>query len=99
MTNLSTRDNNRRQSFQKYEIFRLFLKSLIRDANVPKHIRFQSVLKLNRLPRKSSKVRIQNRCILTGRGRGNLSQWKLSRITFRELASQGLLSGVRKASW
>jgi small subunit ribosomal protein S14 len=99
MTNLKTRDNVRRQSFQKYEILRLFLKSLLRDARVPKHIRFQSVLRLNKLPRRSSKVRITNRCIVTGRGRGNLSQWKLSRITFRELASQGLLAGVRKASW
>ncbi len=99
MTNLIFRDKSRRKSVQKYEIQRMLYASMIRDFSLPKHTRFQSVLKLNKLPRSSSKVRIQNPCILTGRNKGTLRQWKLSRITFRELASAGLLSGVRKSSW
>lgn len=99
MANLIQRDQNRRLLYKKYELKRNLFKSLICDMSLPKEIRFQSVLKLNKLPRSSSKVRIHNRCILTGRSKGNLRQWKISRITFRELASRGLLAGVRKSSW
>lgn len=54
---------------------------------------------LDGLPRNSSKVRVRNRCTLTGRPRGYIRQFGLSRITFREMASQGLIPGVKKASW
>jgi small subunit ribosomal protein S14 len=54
---------------------------------------------LSLLPRNSSKVRLHNRCLLTGRPRGYIRQFGISRITFREMASQGLIPGVKKASW
>ena len=54
---------------------------------------------LSRLPRNSSPVRLHNRCNLTGRPRGYIRQFGISRIVFRELASKGLIPGVRKASW
>jgi small subunit ribosomal protein S14 len=54
---------------------------------------------LSLLPRNSSKIRLHNRCLLTGRPRGFMRQFGISRITFREMASQGLIPGVKKASW
>ena len=51
------------------------------------------------LPRNSSPVRLRNRCGLTGRPRGYMRQFGISRIQFREMASQGLIPGVKKASW
>lgn len=54
---------------------------------------------LQKLPRNSSPSRLHNRCKVTGRPRGYMRQFGISRITFREMASQGLIPGVRKASW
>lgn len=54
---------------------------------------------LHSLPRNSSKVRLHNRCSLTGRPKGYMRQFGISRIVFREMASSGLIPGVRKASW
>ncbi|HSO78225.1 MAG TPA: 30S ribosomal protein S14 [Bacteroidales bacterium] len=54
---------------------------------------------LSLLPRNSSSIRLRNRCKLTGRPRGYMRQFGISRITFREMASKGLIPGVRKASW
>ncbi|MDR3547807.1 MAG: 30S ribosomal protein S14 [Candidatus Pacebacteria bacterium] len=54
---------------------------------------------LQKLPRNSSPVRVKNRCAVTGRGRGYLRAFGLSRIQFRELAREGKVPGVKKASW
>ena len=54
---------------------------------------------LQKLPRDSSKVRLHNRCKLTGRPKGYMRTFGISRVTFREMANQGLIPGVRKASW
>ena len=54
---------------------------------------------LQKLPRNSSKVRIHNRCKLTGRPKGYMRQFGISRINFREMALKGLIPGVKKASW
>lgn len=54
---------------------------------------------LQKLPKNSSPVRIKNRCSITGRGRGYMRPFGLSRIQFRELALQGKIPGVKKASW
>jgi len=54
---------------------------------------------LSRLPRNSNPIRQRNRCKLTGRTRGYMRQFGISRITFREMASSGLIPGVKKASW
>jgi ribosomal protein S14 len=61
--------------------------------------RFQAQLSLGKLPRNSSKNRIRNRCLLSGRGRGVLRKFCLSRIWFRKLALECKLPGVIKASW
>lgn len=54
---------------------------------------------LSRLPRNSNPNRLHNRCKLTGRPKGYMRQFGLSRITFREMASSGLIPGIKKASW
>lgn len=54
---------------------------------------------LSLLPRNSSKVRLHNRCLITGRPKGYIRQFGISRIQFREMASHGLIPGVKKASW
>lgn len=54
---------------------------------------------LSRLPRNSNPIRLHNRCQLTGRPKGYMRQFGISRITFREMASQGLIPGIKKASW
>ncbi len=54
---------------------------------------------LQKLPRNSSATRLRNRCSISGRPRGYIRQFGISRITFREMASQGLIPGVKKASW
>ena len=54
---------------------------------------------LDKLPKNASPVRMHNRCKLTGRPRGYMRQFGISRVTFREMANQGLIPGVKKASW
>ena len=54
---------------------------------------------LQKLPRNSNPIRLHNRCKLTGRPKGYMRQFGLSRICFREMANQGLIPGVKKASW
>lgn len=54
---------------------------------------------LQKLPKNASPVRLHNRCKITGRPRGYMRQFGLSRVTFREMANKGLIPGVKKASW
>lgn len=54
---------------------------------------------LDKLPKNASPVRLHNRCKLTGRPRGYMRQFGISRVTFREMANQGLIPGVKKTSW
>ena len=54
---------------------------------------------LDKLPKNALKVRLKNRCLLTGRGRGYMRKFGVSRLMFRELASEGKIPGVKKASW
>ena len=99
MKNIQRRDQKRRSLFLKNEYKRMQYKSIIKNFDIPGETKDGCVSKLNKIPRNSSKVRIKNRCILTGRGRAVYSFCRLSRIRFRELASQGLLLGVSKCSW
>ena len=77
-----------------------------KEATVAKYAAKRAALKaagdyagLDKLPKNASPVRLHNRCKLTGRPRGYMRQFGLSRVTFREMANQGLIPGVRKASW
>jgi small subunit ribosomal protein S14 len=56
-------------------------------------------ISLQLLPKNSNPVRLHNRCMLTGRPKGYMRQFGVSRIVFREMASKGLIPGIKKASW
>lgn len=99
MVNQTRRDAIRRELCRKQELIRTQQLSIIRDLSLSPKTRFSSIQKLNLLGRNGSKTRLRNRCIATGRGRGVYRFCKLSRISFRELASKGLLMGVIKSSW
>ena len=71
----------------------------INDTTLSFEERQQYRLKLEKLPKNSSRIRVRNRCNVTGRPRGVYRKFGLSRITFRELALKGLIPGVSKASW
>ena len=89
----------RRKLVEKYSKKRKALKDVIMNKTVSLEEKFVAQIKLAKLPRNSSKVRIRNRCELTGRPRGYYRRFNMSRITLRELASFGLLPGVKKSSW
>jgi small subunit ribosomal protein S14 len=100
MSNQVIRDKKRRFQAAKLELKRLQFKALCQDRrSLPADLRYEYFLKLSRLPRNTSKTRIRNRCIITGRPRSVYKLFRISRIVFRELASQGLILGVKKASW
>ncbi len=75
-----------------------FKKKVI-DPNLSEEEREEARDALSKLSPNGSPVRVRNRCQLTGRCRGFLRKFKLSRLCFREMASQGLIPGVTKASW
>ncbi|TVQ35259.1 MAG: 30S ribosomal protein S14 [Geminicoccaceae bacterium] len=78
---------------------RAALKAIIRDKSMDSEERFDAVLKLAKLPRNGAKIRIRNRCVVSGRPRAYYRKFGLSRIALRELASQGQVPGVLKSSW
>ena len=84
---------------KQYASKRDALKAIANDQNLPLEERFAARLKLAELPRNSSKVRIRNRCLLTGRPRAYYRKLKMSRIALRELSNAGQIPGMVKASW
>ena len=78
---------------------RAALKAIVMDRSLPVEDRFNATLKLAQLPRNGAEVRVRLRCELTGRSRGNYRKFKLCRVALRELASQGQIPGMVKASW
>jgi small subunit ribosomal protein S14 len=91
------RDVRRRKLFFKYELDRIFLKSVYCNCLIEGAIRERARLALMRLPKNSSRVRLRNRCTVTYRSGGIVSYFKISRMVFRELASRGFLYGIRKS--
>ena len=83
----------------KQRELRQSLRKAARNLNLSEEERFDAQLKLQRLPKFGSDVQVRNRCELTGRSRGFLRNFKLSRIAFRELALRGMIPGVTKSSW
>jgi ribosomal protein S14 len=99
MENRNLKDAKRREAFYHVEQKRILYKALLKDRGLSHRIRFEMCLKLNALPRASARVKIQNRCVLTGRAKAVLRKFKISRICMRELVAYGALPGVTKSSW
>lgn len=94
------KDKRLRKNVAKYAQKRRLLKRIASNQQLDQNTQWEARLELNKLPRKRSPSRIRNRCLITGRGRGMLDKkFKLSRIKFRELASDALLPGITKAVW
>ena len=75
------------------------LKKICGDKNISMEERFAAQLKLAQFPRNGSKIRLRNRCEITGRPRGYFRKFKMSRIALRELALSGQIPGMVKSSW
>ena len=75
------------------------LVAVIKDGNASPEAKDAAYTRIYKMPRDASKTRFRNRCQLTGRPRGYMRGFGISRIVFRELANQGMLPGVKKASW
>lgn len=93
------REKRREQTVKLKWNKRQELRSKSRDLNLSEEERQAARVALNKMPRDSSPCRLRNRCKLTGRPRGFLRKFKISRLTFRELASMGIIPGITKASW
>ena len=93
------RNNKRRKLVDRYAAKRAALKAAANDRSAPMEDRFAARLKLAELPRNSSRVRIRNRCEISGRPRGTYRKFKMSRIALRDLASAGQIPGMVKSSW
>jgi small subunit ribosomal protein S14 len=84
---------------KQYAAKRTELKGIANNEALPLEERFEARLKLAELPRSSSKTRIRNRCLVTGRPRAFYRKLKMSRIALRDLGSSGLIPGLVKSSW
>jgi small subunit ribosomal protein S14 len=98
-TSQINRNKKREKMVAQYAAKRAELKAIAEDMKVPPEERFNARLKLAKLPRNSSKVRIHHRCELSGRSKGFYRKTKLSRIALRDLANFGQIPGMTKASW
>lgn len=99
MKKLLRKEIKLREAVNKFELKRLYLKSLLMDQNLPKNIRHKFQMELDSLPKKSIKNRLNNRCTLTGRGHGVFSFLKMSRIMIKNMALDGDIPGLKKTSW
>ena len=96
---LINREQKRAALVKKYAAKRAELKAIIDDASKSEEERYDARLKLQGLPRNSAPTRQRNRCALTGRPRGTFRQFGLGRAKIRELAFEGNIPGITKASW
>ena len=97
-TSAVEKNKHRKKMVDRYASKRAALKQIARDRTLPPEERFQAYLKLAELPRNSARIRLRNRCQVTGRPRGVYRKFKLSRITLRELASVGQIPGMVQSS-
>ncbi|QOG05841.1 30S ribosomal protein S14 [Aureimonas sp. OT7] len=92
--------NKRRERLvAKFAAKREALKAITTDQSASMEDRFRAQLKLAELPRNSTKVRVRNRCEVTGRPRAYYRKLKMSRIALRELGNNGQIPGIVKSSW
>ncbi|SFE87633.1 30S ribosomal protein S14 [Nitrosomonas sp. Nm166] len=93
------RNIKRQKIVRKYTEQRSVLNKIINNPNFTDEERYNARIKLQKLPRDSSPVRLRNRCALTGRPRGIYSKFGLGRSKLRDIAMSGKIPGIIKASW
>ncbi|MBL6783206.1 MAG: 30S ribosomal protein S14 [Alphaproteobacteria bacterium] len=101
MAKVSAIDKNlkRQKQVAKSASRRARLNAIVKDKSLPIEERFDATLKLAQMPRNGAKIRLRNRCRVTGRPRGYYRKLGMSRIALRDLASFGQVPGVVKSSW
>lgn len=93
------KNNRRKRMVKRYAAKRKTLKAVMQSVKATAEEKAAAQTALQKLPRNSAPERVRNRCEMTGRARGFLREFGLSRIALRELALEGKIPGVRKASW
>ena len=93
------KNNKRMKLSEKYYKKRASLKKIIMSKNISFEERFKAQQKLSKLPRNSAKIRVRNRCQITGRPHGVYRKLKISRIALRQLGLEGKIPGMVKSSW
>tara|TARA_B100000161_G_C33275035_1_gene291629 strand:+ start:268 stop:573 length:306 start_codon:yes stop_codon:yes gene_type:complete len=101
MAKLSSINKNKKRIrlSDKFYQKRMKLKKIVMDKKISLEERFKAQQKLSKLPRNSSKIRVMNRCEITGRPHGVYRKLKISRIALRQLGLQGKIPGLVKSSW
>ena len=94
---MKAREVKRARLVAKYAQKRAELKKIVNTGDPADA--FEAAQKLQALPKNANPIRLHNRCSITGRPKGYMRQFGISRIQFREMASAGLIPGVKKASW
>ena len=94
-----TKNKRRERKVANQANKRAALKAIVMNRDLPIEERFKAQLKLNELPRDGSKIRVRNRCEVSGRPRGYYRKLKMSRIALRELGNYGRVPGLVKSSW
>ena len=95
---MKAREVKRAKLVARYAEKRAALKKIIATSEDPAEA-YEAARKLRAIPKNANPIRLHNRCKITGRPKGYIRQFGLSRIQFREMASAGLIPGVKKASW
>jgi small subunit ribosomal protein S14 len=96
---VTLRNEKRRQTVEKFKAKRTALFEIMNDSRASDEAKEEARMKLQKLPRDASPVRIRNRCALTGRPRGVYRKFGLARNKLRDLALKGEVPGIIKASW
>lgn len=96
---LINRDQKRAKLVEKYSAKRAAIKAVINDTSKTDEERYLARLELQQLPRNANPTRMRNRCAITGRPRGYISKFGLSRHKVRELGNKGEIPGLTKSSW
>jgi small subunit ribosomal protein S14 len=99
---MKARERKRERLVARYANKRAELTKVLKSTDSSEEVqsaKWNAMMNLQKLPANSAKIRLHNRCGLTGRPRGYMRQFGISRVTFREMALAGKIPGVRKGSW
>ena len=99
MKKLNQKEKTNRAIVYEFEDVRTILKSIVKNIKLINLTRWNAVLKLTTLPKKSIRTRLVNRCVLTGRKGKFTNSYKFSRLVFLRLLRAGNISGLKKSTW